>query len=127
MDGRPRPWHEPETGVQLFRLRCRRIWERWRHRLRLRRTWRRIGTHGLWLTLAGGSAWLLLTLFSPWPPATTVRHLIALPHCALANAVGLANAPRGRPGYWSHHDLNKNGIACEQPTWRFDGGSMYRI
>ncbi|MDN5927768.1 MAG: excalibur calcium-binding domain-containing protein [Hyphomicrobiales bacterium] len=31
----------------------------------------------------------------------------------MARLVGLAPARRGRPGYWSRHDADSDGTACE--------------
>ncbi|MGI6854368.1 excalibur calcium-binding domain-containing protein [Mesorhizobium sp. 1B3] len=47
---------------------------------------------------------------SPWE---AVRHLASSPNCSAARLVGLAPAFRGQPGYWSSHDADKDGIACE--------------
>ena len=55
--------------------------------------------------------WYLVA--SPWPVVLTLRHLISFPNCNAAEAVGLAPARRGRPGYWSHNDADNDGIACE--------------
>ncbi|RUW71603.1 MAG: excalibur calcium-binding domain-containing protein [Mesorhizobium sp.] len=52
-------------------------------------------------------------------PVTALRHLAAFPNCTAARFVGLAPARRGQPGYWSTHDADRDGIACE--PWR--GGS----
>ena len=60
--------------------------------------------------------WYLVT--SPWPVFLTVKHLISFPNCNAAEAVGLAPARRGQPGYWSHNDADNDGIACEPPKWR---------
>jgi hypothetical protein len=50
---------------------------------------------------------------SSWPPLTTARHFAAFPDCDSARYVGLAPARRGEPGYWSHLDRDKDGVACE--------------
>jgi len=50
---------------------------------------------------------------SPWPMDVTARHLLAAPNCDAARSVGLAPARRGMPGYWSRHDADDDGIACE--------------
>ena len=54
-----------------------------------------------------------LTASSPWPPILTLRHIAAAPSCDAARAVGLAPAMQGEPGYYSKHDRDKDGIACE--------------
>ena len=43
-----------------------------------------------------------------------VRHLAASPNCSAARLVGVAPARRGEPGYWSEHDADRDGIACER-------------
>jgi hypothetical protein len=56
---------------------------------------------------------------SPWPPVLSVRHIMSAPNCAAARTMGLAPARRGMPGYWSKHDADNDGIACEPiPAWR---------
>ncbi|NMA96685.1 MAG: excalibur calcium-binding domain-containing protein [Phyllobacteriaceae bacterium] len=50
---------------------------------------------------------------SPFPPMTALRHLAAAPNCDAARAVGLAPARRNQPGYYSQHDRDQDGIACE--------------
>ena len=41
------------------------------------------------------------------------RHLLASPNCSAARLVGVAPAHRGEPGYWTTHDADKDGVACE--------------
>lgn len=50
---------------------------------------------------------------SPWDVETTIRHIAAAPNCSAARAVGLAPSLRGAPGYYSSHDRDRDGIACE--------------
>jgi hypothetical protein len=50
------------------------------------------------------------------PPGVAVLHLASFPNCDAARAVGLAPAAHGGPGYWSRHDRDKDGTACE--PWR---------
>jgi hypothetical protein len=64
-----------------------------------------------------GGAWLAMAAASPWPMSVTVRHLMAAPNCDAARVVGLAPAARGAPGYWSRHDADGDGIACEPWPW----------
>ena len=63
-----------------------------------------------------GFAWYVSK--SPWPVSVTLKHLAAFPNCRVAEMVGLAPSRRGQPGYWSHHDADDDGIACEVPRWR---------
>jgi hypothetical protein len=51
--------------------------------------------------------------YSPWPPLMTLRHIAAYPNCSAARLVQLAPAKRGEPGYYLHHDRDRDGIACE--------------
>ena len=53
------------------------------------------------------------SLASPWPLMLTLKHLASYPNCDAARAVGLAPAREGEPGYWTHHDRDRDGIACE--------------
>ncbi|WP_332687972.1 excalibur calcium-binding domain-containing protein [Devosia sp.] len=53
---------------------------------------------------------------SKWPLDLTIRHWLAAPNCAATQMVGLAPARMGQPGYYSHHDADLDGIACE--PWR---------
>ena len=55
----------------------------------------------------------LMPLVSPWPRLTFLRHIASGPNCDAARAAGLAPAKRGEPGYWSSHDADNDGIACE--------------
>ncbi|RZM94514.1 hypothetical protein CWO91_39295 [Bradyrhizobium genosp. SA-3] len=50
---------------------------------------------------------------SPWPVTTTLRHIASAPNCDFARLVGLAPARSGEPGYWKHHDRDRDGVACE--------------
>lgn len=48
-----------------------------------------------------------------WFIATTLKHIAAAPNCSAARLVGLTPARRGEPGYYSRHDRDQDGIACE--------------
>src|SRR3954451_17954752 len=56
--------------------------------------------------------WTLLS-FIAWHPLQVLKHLAAFPNCAAARSVGLAPSHRGRPGYWSRHDRDNDGVSCE--------------
>src|SRR5215212_659917 len=56
--------------------------------------------------------WTLLS-FIPWHPLEILKHVAAFPNCSAARAVGVAPSYRGRPGYWSKHDRDNDGISCE--------------
>ena len=66
---------------------------------------------GAWLGLVLLAAWGLRA--SPWPAGDTVRHFLSFPNCDAARSVGLAPAARGAPGYYTRHDRDNDGIACE--------------
>jgi hypothetical protein len=51
--------------------------------------------------------------FSPFAPVETLKHIGAFPNCDFARAVALAPSKRGEPGYWSRHDRDQDGVACE--------------
>jgi hypothetical protein len=82
------------------------------HPARLRRMYRRAGLLAL-TAIGAGAFYFALTSLSPWPPLLTLRHFAAFPTCNAARAVGLAPAYRGQPGYWSVHDEDDDGEACE--------------
>src|SRR5262245_30621021 len=107
------PRHDPDTSAQRLRRRFQRISRRWEFRIRRRRFWRTAGIVSLTLASAVAFAWMQLVILSPWPPVATIKHLLAFPNCGAARAVGLAPAQRGQPGYWSRHDADHDGIACE--------------
>lgn len=65
------------------------------------------------IALAAGTILGGIAVMSPWPVTTTLRHIAAAPNCTAARAVGLAPAYRGQPGYWTKHDRDKDGWACE--------------
>jgi len=106
----PQPQGHEERPL-WWRLGLRPLW--WhQHPARLRRIYRGIGLFVLGL-IVGGVSYLLLVALSPWPPLLTLKHFAALPSCKLANAVGLAPAYKGQPGYWPAHDEDGDGKACE--------------
>jgi hypothetical protein len=57
--------------------------------------------------------YLALAASPTWPLTTMLRHIAAAPNCDTARAMGLAPARRGQPGYYTQHDRDKDGIACE--------------
>jgi hypothetical protein len=66
------------------------------------------------LIVVGVLALYLALAASPtWPLTTRLKHIAAAPNCDAARAMGLAPARRGQPGYYSQHDRDKDGIACE--------------
>ena len=128
---RPKPWRdppprEPDKGAQQLRRRFQRVSRRWEYRLRQRHILRAVGICTLTLALVVVLVWTLLKALSPWPPMSTISHLLAFPNCAAARAVGLAPARRGGPGYWSRHDADNDGVACE-PWPRAHEPGVYRV
>ncbi|SDC46234.1 Excalibur calcium-binding domain-containing protein [Ruegeria marina] len=49
---------------------------------------------------------------SPFEPELSLRHLAALAGCDAAQAMGLAPARSGEPGYHARNDADLDGIAC---------------
>ena len=43
-----------------------------------------------------------------WPFTIPARHFLAWPNCGVAREMGLAPTFRGGPGYWRHHDADKD-------------------
>lgn len=48
-----------------------------------------------------------------WSTTETILHFAAFPNCSAVRILGLAPAWRDRPGYYSRHDRDLDGIACE--------------
>ncbi|MGD9649669.1 MAG: excalibur calcium-binding domain-containing protein [Dongiaceae bacterium] len=65
------------------------------------------------ICLAGFIVLLVILKVSPWPPLVTLKHFAASPNCTSARALNLAPSRRGEPGYYSWHDADDDGIACE--------------
>ena len=47
-------------------------------------------------------------------PGEVLKHLAAYPNCHMALEFGVAPAKRGEPGYWERHDINRDGVACDE-------------
>jgi endonuclease YncB( thermonuclease family) len=69
------------------------------------------------VTTIFGSAVVWYFSASPWSLVQTLKHFAAFPSCRAAEAIGLAPALRGQPGYWPKHDADNNGVACEPAGW----------
>jgi len=102
---------DPDKEAPRLKLRFQQVTRRLEWRNKRRRLWRVIRISAAAMTIVAGVAWLLIK--SPWPATTTIRHFAAAPNCAAARAVGLAPSRTGQPGYWSRHDRDNDGIACE--------------
>ncbi|WP_230531352.1 excalibur calcium-binding domain-containing protein [Microvirga roseola] len=102
----------PDRELQSLQRRFRAISCRFYRKAALQRLCRRVR---VWALVAVGVLALTGTAMSvsPWPLLATVKHLAAFPTCGIARMMGVAPAYHGRPGYWSHHDRNSNGRACE--------------
>jgi hypothetical protein len=107
---------DPDEQARRLRECFKRVSRRLDRSLRIRRA------QGIMLRWAGnvlilgsvvGGGCLAIATSSPWPFSVTLRHLLSAPNCDAARAVGLAPAVRGAPGYWSGHDADADGIACE--------------
>lgn len=111
------PWNvvdgrEPEKEVRQLRRRFGKVSERYFRSIKRRKTMvllRRL----MVFPIAGFVISIGLFALSPFSPAETLRHLASFPNCDAARAMGLAPALRGEPGYWSSHDADGDGIACE--------------
>ena len=104
---------DPDKAAAHLRHRFQRVTRRLERRGKRRRLWRVIGISAATTAIVTGLLSLLIMSLSPWPVMATIRHVAAAPNCAAARAVGLAPARRGQPGYWSRHDRDNDGIACE--------------
>jgi hypothetical protein len=107
---------DPDAKANALKRRFRSISRRYERSLASRRILRKT------TQVAGGGLLLLALLSAPiaitaylwdWPFMTTARHFMAWPNCGVAREAGLAPAFRGAPGYWLHHDVDRDGIACE--------------
>jgi hypothetical protein len=117
----PQPHGQDERPL-WWRLGMKPLW--WhRHPARLRRMYRGAGIL-IFGAIVGVMLSILLTTLSPWPPLLTLKHFAAFPSCKFAQAVGLAPAHKGEPGYWSAHDDDGDGEACE--LWVKDGRGWHR-
>lgn len=61
----------------------------------------------------GAGTFGVLSNQTGWDLQTDVRHVAAGLHCKVAMGLGLANAPKGAPGYHARLDADGNGVACE--------------
>jgi hypothetical protein len=70
--------------------------------------------HVIFIIYMGLIALLTELAISPWPTSVTLRHIASFPNCAAARVFNLAPAHRGNPGYYSRHDADNDGVACEK-------------
>ena len=102
----------PEERLRDIQRRFHAVSARLDRAVNLRR-WYRLGkVAALAAMVSFALCWVLLSL-SPWPPILMLRHIASSPSCSAARAVGLAPARKGEPGYWTSHDADEDGIACE--------------
>ena len=115
----PTPRQVPKADPDWKQRRLRRQFARVSRQIeqanRLRRLRRAADGAGPPLPVVGliaGAGVAALVLTWPWPLGLTLRHLAAAPSCSLAQAVGLAAARHGEPGYWTYHDPDLDGWSC---------------
>ena len=106
---------DPERKLRRLRRRFAKVTARLERRDRLRRVGPRVAAVGRPLLVVGliaatGVAVLIAT--SPWPLGLTLRHLAAATGCPVAQAVGLAPARHGEPGWWTYLDPDLDGWSC---------------
>jgi hypothetical protein len=63
--------------------------------------------------LVGAGAGFGLVMMGFPDPIVGVKHFASAPHCAFAQEFHLDHAKYGQPGYWKHHDTDRDGVACE--------------
>lgn len=103
----------PEPELRRLEGRFRVAVRRHNRALRLHKIYSWTGALAL-PTIGIAALCLELATSSSWPPPVMLKHLASAPNCAAARAVGLAPAHRGEPGYWSRHDRDQDGVACER-------------
>lgn len=54
---------------------------------------------------------------SPFEREDAMKHLAAMLDCDVAMSVGVPFARAGSPGYHARHDLDGNGVACDDGTF----------
>jgi hypothetical protein len=109
---------DPERKQRRLRRRFAKVTARLERRDRLRRMVPSVAAVGRPLLVVGliagaGAAALIVT--SPWPLGLTLRHLASAAGCPVAQAVGLAPARRGEPGWWTRLDPDLDGWSCGSP------------
>jgi hypothetical protein len=113
----PKGWRvhqgrDPEEELQRLNRRFRAISRRHERAIWLRKFFRFTKV----CVLGMGTAvviYVLLKSSLAWPPFAALKHIAAFPNCNAARAVGLAPAQRGEPGYWTRHDRDGDGWACD--------------
>jgi len=113
----PRLWRahqrrDPEKELLRLNRRLRGVSRRIERRNFLRRLYRWAKLAVLALISSAG-LYAAVLAFSPWPPLTLLKHVVASHNCDAAHEVGLAPARVGEPGYWEKNDRDRDGIACE--------------
>nr|WP_080587007.1 excalibur calcium-binding domain-containing protein [Bradyrhizobium japonicum] len=120
-----RPGSGPEQGLRNLQRRFRAVSARHDRAVKLRRAIK-ASIAIVAFAIASAIVWGLVS--SPWPVTTTLRHIASAPNCDFARLVGLAPARRGEPGYWKHHDRDRDGVPCEPwPPRRGDGSRPLQI
>ncbi len=110
--GTPPSGYDPDRNVRRLKARLARISRAAERRERWHRLPRTLLPFAIVFCVAAWGAVGFATL-SPWSARLTGLHLVSALGCNVTWAIGLAPALRGQPGYWSWHDGDKDGIACE--------------
>lgn len=63
--------------------------------------------------IVGAVAGFGLIMLGYSDPVMGLKHFASAPHCAFAEKLGVDRAHIRQPGYWKHHDTDRNGVACE--------------
>lgn len=113
--GRARTLRERDAEAQKLKRRFSRLSRQLERREGLRALPRKLRawTAPVLVSICLGVALAIPFATSPWSMTVTARHWLAAPNCNAARWVMLAPAYRGQPGYYSRHDADNDGIACE--------------
>jgi len=57
---------------------------------------------------------ILLMKISPFTLSEIAAHQAIGVHCGFGEMMGRVNIPVGEPGYHPKHDIDRDGVACEQ-------------
>lgn len=103
---------EPEAELKILQDRFKALHLRHERTDRVRHVIRQLKKSVLTALLILASA-LAIKIVSPWPFLVTLKHIAAFPNCEAARLVNLAPSERGAAGYYSRHDGDDDGVACE--------------
>jgi hypothetical protein len=86
-----------------------------------RSTWREfmVGVKLCLFLFVAGMAWTLsVRHFGFVSDMEMLKHLAAGSGCETAKAVGMAPKAHGQAGYWDYLDRDRDGVSCEERTFR---------